>query len=122
MAEHGDWRYQSVWIAEDRDTKVFGLTEVYLDDADRLTRWTEDPFMVPQGETLCELRTDLARMIMGAYNSWKPVAVASLKDCPDHPRQQLAMPLPVSGASKRAAQSHRHQARGQLSLMLGDDR
>lgn len=73
----GGWRYQPVFVVHG-DELVFSLCEVYFDEDGALSRWTADPAMVPQGETLEDLSNDLARMIGDTYK-WKPVAYSSLR-------------------------------------------
>ncbi|HJW86876.1 MAG TPA: hypothetical protein VJ440_09610 [Candidatus Brocadiaceae bacterium] len=47
------WNYRVI-----EDKKVFSIYEVYYNDAGEITAITEDP-VVPQGETLKELKDDL---------------------------------------------------------------
>lgn len=72
----GGWRYQPVFVLHG-DELVFSLCEVYFDANGKLSRWTQEPAMVPQGETMEDLSNDLARMI-GDLFKWKPVAHSSL--------------------------------------------
>lgn len=72
------WRYQPVWIQEEGDERVYGLCEIWLDEQDRLTEWTEGPFMVPQGTSPEEVTKDLVRMLTDAY-CYVPVAFTTLR-------------------------------------------
>jgi hypothetical protein len=71
------WRYQPVYI-EEGDTKVYSLIEAWFDESDKLTSWTEECFMHPQGESADELRGDLTHMLACAWK-WVPVRFSDLK-------------------------------------------
>jgi hypothetical protein len=72
----GGWRYQPVYV-DYPDGRIFSLCEVGVSEDGALRWWTEDPAMVPQGETIESAAKDLARM-MAALWKWKPVAFNSL--------------------------------------------
>lgn len=71
------WRYQPVWLADSLGIRFYSLCECFFDDADALVAWTEDPAMMPKGETARGLRRDLARMLSEAWK-WEPVDFATL--------------------------------------------
>ena len=75
------WRYQPVWIetpGEDGPERTFSLCECYFDGDGALESWTEEPAMVPQGDTVDELRGALSRMWADAWK-WEPVAFETLR-------------------------------------------
>lgn len=72
----GGWRYQPVFMVHG-DELVFSLCECYFAKDGTLARWTEEPAMIPQGESIEDLSKDLARMMGDAYK-WKPVAFNTL--------------------------------------------
>lgn len=78
------WRYQPVYVEETVSApephveRTMSLCEVYLDESGRLTGWTENRAMAPQGETVDELVGDLTRMLSDA-NRWEPVPYDALE-------------------------------------------
>jgi len=66
------WRYQPVWIEDPDGSTVFGLCEVYFDDAGKLSAWTEEYAMAPGGDTLDDMRGEISQMFADAYK-WRPV-------------------------------------------------
>lgn len=75
------WRYQVVWTEHkvlDEIERVYSLCEVYLDKAERLTKWS-DPGMFPTGGDLADLRGTLIHMLTEAYR-YKPVRCDELKE------------------------------------------
>lgn len=70
------WRYQPV-ITTPGDP-IVTLCEVFLDAEDRLLHWTEEPAMIPQGETVEELSRDLVWMLAATWK-WVPVYFSSLR-------------------------------------------
>jgi hypothetical protein len=76
------WRYQPVTFETDRD-KETTLVEVYFDDDGNLTTWTDlvgacGGSIAPGGESIGDLRADLARMLADAYK-WMPVRYEDLR-------------------------------------------
>lgn len=71
------WRYQPVY-ADEPLGRVYSLCECHFDKDGLLEAWTEEPAMVPQGETIEELSGDLARMMVDTRR-WEPVAFSDLK-------------------------------------------
>ncbi len=71
-----NWRYQPVY-EEDMFGRTVTLCECYFDEHGNLKRWTEDPAIIPSGETPEELQKDLIRMLADAYK-WEPVAFSAL--------------------------------------------
>lgn len=72
------WRYQPVYVNEDKDTKVYSICEVYLDEKGNLSSWTEDRYMYPYGETTEELQ-DVLKMMLSDVQKWKPVDFKQMK-------------------------------------------
>lgn len=72
------WRYQPVWGADQEGNRWYALCEVYLDDQDRLEKWTKNPMIAPFGDDLPELRLCLARMLADAWK-WRPVPFSELR-------------------------------------------
>lgn len=74
----GGWRYQPVVVTSaGTGEPIFSLCEVYLAEDGTLARWTEEPAMIPQGETIEELSNDLAHMV-GDTCKWRPVLFSKL--------------------------------------------
>lgn len=66
------WHYQPVFIVV-KDEIVFSVCECHFDADDRLVSWTESPAMIPLGESMDELTTDLIQMLADCYK-WEPVS------------------------------------------------
>lgn len=66
------WRYQPVWLTVASGVRAYSLCECGFDDVGALKDWTEEPTMIPQGETALDLQRDLVRMLKDAWK-WEPV-------------------------------------------------
>ena len=72
------WRYQSVvQSGSDPADETHSLCEVYFDELERLTRWSE-PCMCPCGDDLDQLSDTLTHMLVDAL-SWEVVEYDHLK-------------------------------------------
>jgi hypothetical protein len=70
------WRYQPVF-SDDEVGRCYSLCECYFDQDGKLEAWTENSEIGPSGNSLDDLRGDLAHMLADAYK-WKPVEFATL--------------------------------------------
>lgn len=72
------WRYQSVvQSGSDPADVTLSLCEVYFDEHERLTKWSE-PCMCPCGDDLDQLSSNLVQMLVDAL-SWEAVEYDHLK-------------------------------------------